>query len=664
MPQTTFLWHRAFTFRAMVAKLMPQPLPVRKKSHFRPVFATIAALCLAMRTTASPLVLRVETGVVTNNAGASMETMASPAAALEKAEQMCHIEGLSNFTSVRIMLGRGIYHLQKPLRFGKGGFNHQKIPVSIESLPGEHPVLSGGVQVTGWARSKDRIPGLPEGAQDHVWVADAPSINGKTPVARQLWVDEKKAIRARSPNGDDLHRLLAWNKSNQTALIPLQALAGVTNPGAMEMIVDQVWENAMLRVNSIQCRNDGALVAFKQPESGIEFEHPWPPVIVKSNYQAPFFLANRIEFLDSPGEWIEDVENRKIYYWPRAGEDLTKARVTVPALETLVEIAGSEDEPVKNIHFKGITFAHACWTRPSEKGHVPLQAGMYMIKARKLSPKGTPYHAGLDNVAWIGRPPGAVSVKNASGVSFEDCRFEHLASAGLDFQSDTHGDLVEGCVFRDISGNGIQLGKFSDENVETHMPYNPADEREVCSHERIANNVVSDCGNEDWGCVGIAAGYVRSVVIEHNELFDLPYTGISVGWGWTKKANVMRDNLVHANSIHDVGRVLNDLGGIYILSAQPGTVVCENAISDIKPSRYVPDPEHWFYLYLDEGSSFVTVSNNWCPSEKFLKNANGPGNAWTNNGPQVSENIKSAAGLLPAFRSKLTDGTNRQKSSH
>jgi hypothetical protein len=33
-----------------------------------------------------------------------------------------------------------------------------------------------------------------------------------------------------------------------------------------------------------------------------------------------------------------------------------------------------------------------------------------------------------------------------------------------------------------------------------------------------------------------------------------------------------------------------------------------------------------------------------------LRNANGPGNVWTNNGPQVSETIKNAAGLEPAYQ--------------
>jgi hypothetical protein len=319
-----------------------------------------------------------------------------------------------------------------------------------------------------------------------------------------------------------------------------------------------------------------------------------------------------------------------------------------------VQIEGMPDKPVSNIQFKGITFANATWLRPSEQGHVPLQAGMFMLDAHKLSPKGTSYQPKLDNVAWIGRPPGAASVKNADHISFENCTFEHLASAGLDFQSGTHDDLIEGCTFRDIGGNGIQLGKFSDTKIETHTPYNPKDEREICSREKISNNLITDCGNEDWGCVGIGVGYARNVSIKHNEVSNLPYTGISVGWGWTKLTNALRDNFIAANHIHHIGQRLGDLGGIYMLSAQPGTVIGENSISDIAPSPFVPDPKHWFYLYLDEGSSFITVRDNWCPAEKFLKNANGPGNVWTNNGPQVSEQIKSAAGLEPAFQHLLT----------
>ena len=206
------------------------------------------------------------------------------------------------------------------------------------------------------------------------------------------------------------------------------------------------------------------------------------------------------------------------------------------------------------------------------------------------------------------------------------------------------------CVFRDIGGNGLQIGAFQEGGVETHVPFAPADERELCARLRIANNFTADTANEDWGGVAIVAGYARELTIEHNEITDTSYTGISLGWGWTPVANASRDHRVRANLIHHVATRLCDTAGIYTLSAQPGTIISENVVRDLAPSPYVDRPDHWFYLYTDEGTAGVTVRDNWCPAEKFLQNANGPGNVWINNGPQVSARIRAAAGLEPAFQ--------------
>ena len=586
------------------------------------------------------------------NPGTVAEPVATIARAQQKARDFREAARTYDYQPIHIILHGGLYPTTRALflRAEDSGISNKALVIS--AAPGEKPVLSGGVAIRGW-KMVSRVPGLPSAALGKTWVADAPRIDGKVLEFRQLWVNGAKAVRAREPNGESLARLVAWDKTNQTAVISASALAGVERPERLEMIVDQVWEVAVLRVKSIRLQGINASLTFRQPESDLEFQHPWPPVTVNKNYQAPFFLANAIQFLDSPGEWFEDVRAGKIYYWARSGEDLATASVVAPALETLVQIQGSLEEPVADIEFDGVTFAYTTWLRPSEQGDVPLQASMPMLSAKKLSTKGMPYHPGLDNVAWVDRPPGAVSVKNARNISFRNCTFEHLASTGLDVPSGTSNSVVEGCLFRDIGGNGIQLGKFSETNVETHLPYNPTDERELCVNDRIANNLVTDCANEDWGGVGIVVGYARGVRIEHNEVSDCSYTGISVGWGWTKMTNALRDNFIHANRVHHVGTRLNDTAGIYTLSAQPGTVISENSVSDITMSSYVPDPQHWFYLYLDEGSSFIAVRDNWCPAERFLKNANGPGNIWENNGPQVSEKIRAAAGLEPAFQNLL-----------
>jgi hypothetical protein len=357
--------------------------------------------------------------------------------------------------------------------------------------------------------------------------------------------------------------------------------------------------------------------------------------------------------LDQPGEWYLDRRAGRIYYWPREGDRLETGGAIVPVLETLVHVAGTVDRPVQHVTIEGIGFEHTTWLRPSHEGHVPLQAGMYLIDAYKLRPKGTPEWRSLDNQAWVGRPPAACRVEGAADIALRRCTFEHLAMTGIDCVTGVRDVAIEGCLVQDAGGSGIQMGGFQEWPIETHLPYDPDDARLVCKRARIANNLVTDCANEDWGCVAICVGYAREVAIEHNEVFDHSYTGISLGWGWTRDTNAMRDNRVAANHIHHIATRMADTAGIYTLSAQPGTVITQNYVHDMTMSPYVHDPEHWFYLYLDEGSAFIRVTDNWCPAEKFLANANGPGNVWENNGPQVGDSVKQAAGLQPAFRDLL-----------
>ncbi len=593
-----------------------------------------------------------------HNPGTHAQPFASVATAQREARELRRLGKLGTNEPVYIILEDGVYRLTSPLLVRSEDSGTETSPTIFEAAPGTKPVLSGGVRITGWQKASGKISGLPKAARGNVWVADAPTFGGRMLEFRQLWVNGQKAVRARQPNSGTLARLVGWDKAKQEAWIPATAVERMHDASQLEMIIDQVWETAILRVKTIRVEGDKACLTFQQPESKLEFEHPWPPVTVNAKYQAPFFLANAIEFLDQPGEWFENTLTRKVYYWPRPGEDLNRVSVVAPALKTLVRITGSLDRPVEHVQFKGIAFEYATWMRPSEAGDVPLQAGMYFLDAYRIKPPGTSYHRGLDNQDWIGRPPGSVSVKDANHIVFERCRFEHMAAAGLDFQSGTHDDLIQGCVFRDLGGNGIQMGKFSDPGVEVHVPYNPKDGRIICTREKILNNVVTDCGTEDWGSVGICVGYGREIAIEHNDVSGLPYTGISVGWGWNKATNCMRDNRIIANRIYHVATRLGDTAGIYTLSPQPGTIISDNCISDIQMSQYVPDTDQWFYLYLDEGSSYITVRDNWCPAEKFLKNANGPGNQWENNGPMVSQKIKAAAGLQPAFQDLISKSTD------
>ena len=521
----------------------------------------------------------------------------------------------------------------------------------IRSAADEKAVLSGGVRIKNWKK------------QGKLWVADVPVFNGRPLDFRQLWVNGKKAVRARDVEDfEKMNRICSVDEKNEILYVPAVSIRRlIDNKGNLkakyaEMVLHQMWCVANLRIRSVEVQGDSAAIRFHQPESRIQFEHPWPrPMVTTDGHNSAFYLTNARELQDVPGEWYHDIDARKVYYYPREGEKMQEAEVIVPAVETLVRVEGTLDRPVCHIRFEKITFSYTTWMRPSEKGHVPLQAGMYLTDGYRIDPKMQRNYLNhpLDNQGWLGRPAAAVRVVAARQIDFERCRFEHLGSTGLDYEEAVQGGVVRGCLFRDIAGNGLLVGSFSPAAHETHLPYDPADRREVCTQQQINNCYFTEIGNEDWGCLAIAAGYVGDVNIEHNEISEVPYSGISLGWGWTQTVNCMRNNRVHANLIHHYAKHMYDVAGIYTLGSQPKSYVTENCVHSIYKPGYVHDPNHWFYLYTDEGSSFITVRDNWTEGEKYLQNANGPGNVWENNGPKVDNDVHERAGLEAGYKDLL-----------
>jgi hypothetical protein len=585
------------------------------------------------------------------NPGTKDKPMATVAMALRKAREMRRLKDPAITNGIHIIVENGLYTFAEPLFVRPEDSGTPGSPTVIEAAPNAKPVFSGGIAVSGWHKAAKKIAGLPAAAQGKVWVADAPVEAGRLLDFRQLWVNGQKAIRARDRNGDSMNRILSWNHETETCWIPKPKTPGWEKAAGLEMLIHQWWAIAILRIKSVKVQGDSAQLSFCQPESRIQSEHPWPaPWISKKTGNSAFFLTNAVQFLDEPGEWYLDVKKQQVIYWPRNNENMSKAEVVAPCLQTIARVEGTIDNPVSNVFFKGIDFKYSTWLRPSQAGHVPLQAGMFLLDAYKLKIPGTPDKKGLENQGWIGRQPGAVELQFVSHTGFERCDFSHLAATGLDYIKGTELDTIVGCTFHDIGGTAIQAGTFSDPAFETHLPYNPADARELCRKLTISNCFITNCANEDWGCVGISAGYVQGINIEHNELSDLPYSGICVGWGWTKTINAMKNNRIHANLVHHYAKYMYDVGGLYTLSAMPGSVISENVVHTILKAPYPHDPNHFFYIYLDEGSSYIQLKDNWTEQEKYMKNSNGPGNTWENNGPKVADSIKNRAGLEEGYK--------------
>ena len=585
------------------------------------------------------------------NDGTRQFPKATLTSALRQAREWRRTEDNRIQGGITIYMEGGTYAFYEPVFIRPEDSGTKESPTIIRSVGDEKVILSGGISINGWKK------------QGKVWVADVPAFNGRPLDFRQLWVNGKKAVRARDVEDfEKMNRICSVDEKNEILYVPAVSIRRlIDNKGNLkakyaEMVLHQMWCVANLRIRSVEVQGDSAAIRFHQPESRIQFEHPWPrPMVTTDGHNSAFYLTNARELQDVPGEWYHDIDARKVYYYPREGEKMQEAEVIVPAVETLVRVEGTLDRPVCHIRFEKITFSYTTWMRPSEKGHIPLQAGMYLTDGYRIDPKMQRDYLNhpLDNQGWLGRPAAAVRVVAARQIDFERCRFEHLGSTGLDYEEAVQGGVVRGCLFRDIAGNGLLVGSFSPAAHETHLPYNPADRREVCTQQQINNCYFTEIGNEDWGCLAIAAGYVGDVNIEHNEISEVPYSGISLGWGWTQTVNCMRNNRVHANLIHHYAKHMYDVAGIYTLGSQPKSYVTENCVHSIYKPGYVHDPNHWFYLYTDEGSSFITVRDNWTEGEKYLQNANGPGNVWENNGPKVDSVIRERAGLEAGYKDLL-----------
>lgn len=595
------------------------------------------------------------------NPGTREQPKVSLTMALRQAREMRRLNDPHIKDGIEIIMGAGVYRLYESVVVRPEDSGTESSPTVIQAAGDKLPILSGGLPVTGWQKVADHVDRLPKKAQGQVWAVDIPTIWGDPLNLRQLWVNGKKAERASTYHDGELDRIIKSDAEKEEMWIPVPKLP-IQDSKQLEFVIYQWWTIANLRVRSLNIIGDKARLRFHQPESRVEFEHPWPIPIDEPGdiYMAddkypfcgnsPYFFVNSLELLNRPGEWCRDLVTGKLYYWPHENEDMTRAEVIVPVLETIIQVEGSPDDPVRHVMFRGLSFEHTTWMRPSVAGHVPLQDGMYLIDAYKLRPEGTPGNAELENQAWLGRQTAAVSLRGASHIQFEKCTFRHLSATGLDYISGAQHSQVEGCVFKDIGGSGIKVGFYGDLSFESHKAYDPTDARELCHHIRIANNLITDCSNEYWDCDGVDVAYAHNVNIEHNEISHLNNTAISLGWGWTRKINCMHNNRIHANNIHHFAKQLYDVAGIYVLSVQPFTEISNNSIHHLENAPYAHLKDHYHYIYLDEGSSFMRVMNNWTQEPRVNVNVNGPGNELENNGPQVDESIKQEAGLEPEFQ--------------
>jgi len=478
------------------------------------------------------LVLSVQAGEIIVSEGESIHE------ALRKAREWRRTNDPRCQGGITITLQEGRYYMSEPLFLRPEDSGTKESPLVIRGLGKNHQSV-----ICGDARQKHT----------------------------QLWPKE------------GMERMTGFNPTDRTITIPtpptsvLDSLKSHLSPltshlSPLEMVVHQRWAIAILRVKDMKVEGDKTVVSFMEPESRLEFEHPWPQPVIGGEKGNSSFLLRTTEQRDG--------------------------------IEQLVVNDGAS-----YVIFEGITFEHTCWNRPLHKGHVTLQGGFPLVDAYKLKENpGLPWDKDLENQAWIERPVSAVTVRNAHHVDFYSVVFEGLAATALDFVDNVSDCVVQKCTFGNIGGTAIMGGSFAESPMEVHRPYQHLAER--CQRLTIKENFVVDAANEDWGAVGIALGYVRHCTISNNYVSFLSYSGICVGWGWTPLDTGMKQNRITGNSVRGYARQLYDAGGIYTLSNQPGSVISDNKISAPYPAPYATN-DRGFRIYLDARTDGFTIENNY-----------------------------------------------------
>ena len=553
---------------------------------------------------------------------------------------------------IEVILREGTYVLPGTIGFDERDGGKDGHYVRYKAAEGEIPLITGGMGITGWTIHDEA---------NNIWKAEG--VDGRF---RQLYVNGKKAVRACFPNAiaadekgagsfdHDFVRLTKVDSSGRAFDVSADYVKNIKNIEDVEIHLMIAWSENILRLEKVQVNGGTAKLIPKDPERTKLFHRAYPMLgtAFQSNppKQQVFYLENSYDLLDAAGEWYLDEKNSVLYYKPRSGENMATANVVAPRINTLFSVLGKDTKnKVGYMSFEGLTFAHSNYTRPSEEGFLDLQAGNFNVDVLADPGRGN-WEKLNSNKFLLWRPDAGFRVENAHHFLVKNCTFTQMAATGLDFVSGTNDDVIEGNVFYEIGAAGIMLGKFyQDSTTEIHIAYNPSDKEEISTRDTIRNNLVTNVTNEHQGAVAIGAGYPRYVVIENNEISYTYYSGISVGFGWTKDQTAMTNNHINKNNIHHISRLLCDSGPIYTLSNQgTGSEIKENYLHDYSASKW---SDYWVLpIYLDEGSSGFTVENNSYQNAPSGVGRNQPGSFTERNNNGYIASVAAAAGLQGEFK--------------
>lgn len=523
----------------------------------------------------------------------------------------------------------------------------------------EIPVLTGGKAVSSWLDGGGGLYRLNGPGTNG-------AVSGRTSATkfRNFWFNgERRSWAATTVNPATTSTSWHYNTAGKRdgINVPASLLNGATttNHGAIELSWRINWMHHRLPVKQITTSGGTSTIYLETTPLNRALalldSYPtyWP------SPDKPFVIEN-VWGAMAPGRWYHSISSGFFFYRLKDGETTTGAVGVYPQLAgSFIKIQGSAPaNRVANLTFRGLTFRYSDLHYANTNGVLNKQAGHWFDPNNPwfdVPANDTQKEANYNAPGY--QPEGAIQAENATGLVVKDNTFEHLGTAGVVFRIAVDSSEVVGNRFTDLSESAISLGNWTLEQ--------PSAVDNQVRNITVTGNDIADVGIEYNGAPGICAYFVQDTVISHNTLENLPYTGISLGWGWDR--NVASDrrparNTISNNHVTTYMTTLFDGGGIYVLGRQPdasnGSVITGNYLVDMQSTSL----QEGGAIYPDQGSRYWSINNNVVEDvnytwlyiwEASIQNITASGN-WSTTGATRNSGTSNSIDLPIVFNPDVT----------